>query len=162
MSRIYGPPPKPTALKLLEGNPGHQKLNMEEPKCAEIAPVQPPEWLDVIGQYEYQRVWPLLTEMGLLSAVDVGAFEAYCDAYSTMVRMAIVCNELGSTYVTDQGQVRARPEATLKIQAANAVRQFSQEFGLTPSARGRMSIKSEEKETDEMESFLKRSRAKNN
>jgi hypothetical protein len=37
-----GPPPKPTALKLLEGNPGRQKLPKNEPQPTELPTLDPP------------------------------------------------------------------------------------------------------------------------
>ena len=41
---ITGPKPKPTAIKILEGNPGKRPLNLNEPKPLQIAP-ECPDWL---------------------------------------------------------------------------------------------------------------------
>lgn len=38
---ITGPKPKPTAIKILEGNPGKRPLNLNEPKPQRIAPECP-------------------------------------------------------------------------------------------------------------------------
>jgi phage terminase small subunit len=48
-----GPAPKPTALKLVQGNPGKRKLNKSEPKfCG--APVCP-AWITDVARAEWKR-----------------------------------------------------------------------------------------------------------
>lgn len=42
---LQGRKPKPTALKILEGNPGKRKLNAKEPTPLKKAP-KCPAWLD--------------------------------------------------------------------------------------------------------------------
>lgn len=154
MGRIHGPPPKPTAIKILEGNPGKHPLNENEPKCREQAPAEPPEWLEDVAAAEYRRVHPLLQAMGVLTKVDTAALEAYCDAYSMMVRAAEIIKIEGFTYMSDSGQIKPRPEVGIKAQASQIVRQFCIEFGLTPSARGRMHSGNEGGEDDGMERLL--------
>lgn len=154
MGRVHGPPPKPTAIKILEGNPGKHKLNATEPHCRELAPWEAPTWMDKIAAAEYRRVHPLLECMGLLTKVDTAALEAYCDAYSTMVRTAMIINQEGMTFMTETGQLKPRPEVNMKAQASQIVRQFCIEFGLTPSSRGRMHTGNEGEEDDGMERLL--------
>jgi len=78
-----GPRPTPTHLKLLRGNPGHQKLNKEEPQPAPPPEVpEPPAFLDGYARDEWWRVAPELLVLGLLSTVDLMPFAAYCQAYA--------------------------------------------------------------------------------
>ena len=56
---LSGPPPKPTALKRAEGNPGKRRLNDFEPQPLEIAPRCPPH-LDELARQEWKRIVPIL------------------------------------------------------------------------------------------------------
>lgn len=50
-----GRKPKPTALKVLEGNPGKRQLNVVEPKPRNKAP-KCPAWLDAEAKKEWRRL----------------------------------------------------------------------------------------------------------
>ena len=64
-----GPKPKPTALKIAQGNPGHRPLPKNEPRPRVAAPSMP-DFLDAGGRAEWRRVVPILLEMGLLTKMD--------------------------------------------------------------------------------------------
>ena len=49
-----GPPPKPTALRLLQGNPGKRRLNDAEPKPKQSLP-RCPDWLPANAKIECPR-----------------------------------------------------------------------------------------------------------
>jgi P27 family predicted phage terminase small subunit len=151
-----GRPPKPTALKKLEGNPGKRALNDSEPVSIPLSPkTKPPKWLDPIAKKEWKRILPELCRMGLATRCDTASLEAYCDAYSTMVRAAAVLNQEGFVFTTNTGYISQLPQVNIKNQAANLIRQFGSEFGLTPSSRCRLKIGGEKKEEeDPMEAIL--------
>lgn len=146
MSRRFGPPPKPTALKVLEGQ--KYGLNKHEPKPKKHIGEQPPEWLNGIARIEWLRMKPQLEELGLLTDVDATAFEAYCDSYATLVECRIQLELDGLTVESETGVVKSHPLLAVKSQAAASVRHFCQEFGLTPSARTRMEVKPLTEEKD--------------
>lgn len=76
-----GRKPKPTALKILEGNPGKRPLNENEP----IPPkgnIKCPTWLLPEAKKEWKRLAPSLEAMGVLTMADLTAFEGYCQAYA--------------------------------------------------------------------------------
>jgi P27 family predicted phage terminase small subunit len=76
-----GPPPTPTRLKLLRGNPGHQKLRPEpEPLIPEICP-KPPPHITGYAADEWWIIAPELHRLGLLTRVDVPVLAIYCHAY---------------------------------------------------------------------------------
>lgn len=77
-----GRKPKPTALKLLEGNPGKRQLNMNEPRLTQKIPPECPDWLEEEAQAEWNRLSETLFEMGILTDLDVAPFAAYCQAYA--------------------------------------------------------------------------------
>lgn len=70
-----GPPRKPTALKILQGNPGHQKLPRNEPKPTADFPTRP-GWLEPEAKREWMRVCGELHRLGLLTVVDRAALAA--------------------------------------------------------------------------------------
>ena len=134
-----GPAPKPTALKLLTGNQGHQKIGGSEPKPRPVAP-KCPLWLDAEAKREWRRIAPELDRLGLLTLVDMAALAGYCQSYSTWKAATLALAEHGLTYEAENGNIRQRPENTIAARALAEVRQFCQQFGLTPSARARMTL----------------------
>jgi P27 family predicted phage terminase small subunit len=81
---IRGRPPKPTALKVLNGNPGKRPLNKFEPKPKPILP-KCPAWLDPAAKKEWRRVVPELERIGMLTCVDGAALGGYCQSYGRWV-----------------------------------------------------------------------------
>ena len=75
-----GRKPKPTAIKLLEGNPGRRPLNEHEPVPPK-ATIKCPAWLEPEAKKEWKRLAPALESMGVLTSVDISAFAGYCQAY---------------------------------------------------------------------------------
>lgn len=134
-----GPAPKPTRLKVLQGNPGHQKINRHEPKPRPVAP-KCPSWLDAEAKREWRRVAPALERLGLLTEVDGTALAGYCQSYSRWRACQMVLSEKGLTFETESGYLMPRPEVSIGNKALVEVRAFCQQFGLTPSARSRMSL----------------------
>ncbi len=78
---MAGRKPKPTALKKLEGNPGKRKLNTKEPVPGKGMP-DCPKWLLPEAKEEWKRLCQKLSEMGVLTEVDMAAFAAYCQRYT--------------------------------------------------------------------------------
>ena len=71
-----GRKPKPTALKVLEGNPGKRPLNDHEP----IPPkgeLKCPSWLLPEAKKEWKRLASSLEAMGVLTMADLTAFAGY-------------------------------------------------------------------------------------
>ena len=75
-----GRKPKPTALKLLEGNPGNRPLNIAEPRPTGVPDC--PDWLEDEAKAEWERMSTVLENMGMLTDMDMVAFAGYCQAYA--------------------------------------------------------------------------------
>ncbi len=132
-----GPAPKPTILKVLQGNPGHQKLNRREPRPRQITP-KPPIHLDARARDYWDALVPELERIpGLLTAVDGTALAAYCQACSEWEQADLAVQEHGLTTDTGHG-IFARPEVRIRDTAAKRMKAFAAEFGLTPSSRSRI------------------------
>jgi phage terminase small subunit len=78
---VRGRKPKPTALKVLEGNPGKRPLNEKEPQPKRQAP-RCPSWLEPEAKKEWKRMAKTLEAIGVLTQVDKAAFAGYCQAYA--------------------------------------------------------------------------------
>ena len=86
MSKIAtgGPPPKPTHLKLIDGNPGKRPLNENEPKPAPAAASasHPPYWLSARAKNFWRKYGPILKRIGLLTEADIPAFILLAEAFA--------------------------------------------------------------------------------
>ena len=133
-----GPPPQPTKLKLLKGNPGKRKLNEAEPTPETKAP-DCPKWLTKVAKEEWDRVMPELLRLGLMSGLDRAALAGYCQSYANWRQAQTRIRRFGMTFTTEKGYEGQRPEVAIAQRERQIMRQFAQEFGFTPSARSRVS-----------------------
>ena len=151
---MKGRKPKPTVLKVLDGNPGKRPLNQREPKAPQGFP-EAPTWLDAEAQAEWERVTIDLQEMGLLSRADRPALAAYCTAWSRWVEAESMVKKLGPILKSpDKGFPMKSPNLTIADQAMESMRKFMVEFGLTPSSRSRIKVPDAGQAGDEFDAFM--------
>lgn len=135
-----GPAPKPTALRIVEGNPGKKPLNHDEPKPTLGIP-SCPMWLEPEAKKEWRRISRELDKIGMLTLVDGTALAGYCESYARWRQAERALTEHGNlTYETDTGYARERPEVGIAQRYLGLVKQFAAEFGLTPSSRTRITV----------------------
>ena len=125
-----GPRPKPTALKILEGNPGRRTLR-SEPQAPRGEPPMP-TWLDAEGRAEWRRLCDSLALLGLLCTTDRGCLAILCDLWSESVRLT---KRLRRMPVAESGGVRAGRIASQLRTSMQMYVKIAREFGLTPAAR---------------------------
>ena len=107
-----GRKPKPTAMKLLEGNPGKRPLNEREP----VPPkgnIKCPDWLLPEAKKEWKRLAPSLEALGVLTLVDLTAFEGYCQAYARWKEAEAFITQHGSIFKTPSGYVQQVPQVSI-------------------------------------------------
>src|SRR5690242_5845930 len=145
--------PKPTALKLLQGKPGHRPINRKEPRPYIEAP-DPPDFLDAVALKEWHRVAPELERLGVLSRIDRAALAAYCFHFSCFTQAA---DNIKLHGITDFSKDGIRVSAYFKVmsEAGKQMKSFLTEFGMTPSGRSRLAVEPKE-EADPLEAFLQR------
>ncbi len=149
-----GRKPKPTLLKKLEGNPGGRQLNTNEPKPQGF-PVCP-DWLEDEAKEEWERISSVLEDMGVLTEADTMAFAGYCQAYARWREAEEYLSKHGSTFTTASGYIQQVPQVSIAHTNLNIMLKFCTEFGLTPSARSRITAnKATEETADEMEKLLR-------
>ena len=150
-----GRKPKPTAVKVLEGNPGKRSLNTGEPKPEKKAP-RCPAWLEDEAKAEWERMSTVLENMGMLTDMDMVAFAGYCQAYARWKEAEEFLSQHGSIVRTPNGYLQQVPQVSIAQTNLKIVLKFCEQFGLTPSSRSRIvADKSVEETTDEMEKLLR-------
>lgn len=158
-----GPKNIPTVLKLLHGNPGKRPLNKREPIPPTGLP-DCPSHLMKDAKAEWKRMVPILDGMGLLSALDVAALAAYCQAYGrwqTAEREMKRLTRKGTTGLlikTMQGNYIQNPLLGIISRNIQLMHKFITEFGLSPSARSRIQVDQTGGEEDVLSSWEKKER----
>ncbi len=137
-----GPAPKPTAMRLLEGNPSKRKIrNTGEPMPPVPATVpNPPTRLLPDAKKEWRKLAPALIALGVLTEVDMTAFAELCQnyAYYLAVDKEITAQGTQTVYAmqkTPSGYIQQHPILSLRRQYYDQWRRGLQDFGLTPASR---------------------------
>lgn len=153
-----GPKPKPTALKLAQGNPGKRALNTREPEPEREIP-KPPPWLDGDSLRVWNALTPMMLRMGVLTVADAEPVARYCDHIVLWQRARAWIHQHGSTYPirSKEGRVETGPDGKQHIvfpvtsiaqypqvaeyrQLSKLMLAFEGEYGLTASSRTRIEV----------------------
>jgi P27 family predicted phage terminase small subunit len=162
---MKGRKPKPTGLRLIEGNREHRTISKEEPRPAPIAPPCPREL-----QGDERKAWRYLVremgKMGTLASSDRGQMTAYCDAWGRWVKGKRKLRELaqmagnddievirtgakrkvnpdGSTVETGGNWIQ-NPWLNFTNRALEDVVKYGAELGLNPVQRTRVKVERSE------------------
>lgn len=148
---MSGPPPTPTVLKLIRGNPGKRPINKKEPR-PKPAPknFQPPEWLTETQKAE----WKYLVDNsapGLLTYVDRGTLLTYVVAadqhrisseqvarFGAIVRRRGAVKEDGTR--EPDGEPYQNPHLSVVNRQAQIMLKAAAELGFTPASRSRVKV----------------------
>lgn len=149
---------KPTALKLLEGSRIRNKGN--EPKPTGIPTC--PKHLDKAAKAEWKRISEELLTLGLLTRVDRAALGAYCTAYARWATAETELQRLSNgdplksllTISPKSKYPVVHPLIGISNSAAEVMRKFLIEFGLTPASRSRLSVEAPTKPGDAFTEFM--------
>lgn len=148
-----GVKPKPTAIKVLEGNPGKRKLNINEPKPKAKAP-KCPSWLDDEAKKEWRRMSKQLEQLGILTEIDMAAFAGYCQAYARWKDAEEFITKHGTIVKTPSGYWQQVPQVSIAQTYLKIMNRFCEQFGLTPSSRSRIYTENINDLEDPMELIL--------
>lgn len=142
---MRGRPAKPIALRLVQGNPGHRPIPEELPAPKGIP--APPAHLSVRARQTWDKVAPLLTQMGVLTLVDGIALERLVCVYADILDAEDTLLKFGSRYQTSingktgESIERLHPAVGDLADADRRLKQWLGEFGMTPASRARISLK---------------------
>jgi P27 family predicted phage terminase small subunit len=155
---MQGRPPKPTALKVAEGNPGKRKLNYNEPKPDPLrTPLKPPpNSLPDVRKF-WRKYGPMLDKLGVLTEADIAALDLMSIHYAiAKAALAAMINDDGKLELTrkdEEGVERKHPMLQILRDNSAAFRLYSVLFGLNPSARARLMVS--ESDDDDDDDFFK-------
>jgi P27 family predicted phage terminase small subunit len=148
-----GRKPKPTAIKLLDGNPGHRPINKSEPQFSGTPTC--PKHLDKVARAEWRRVESELAASGLLTTVDRAALAAYCSAWSRWVNAEESIQKFGAVIKSPKsGFPIQNPYVGIANTAMDQMRKFLVEFGMTPSSRSRVHAADAPTSADPFQDFM--------
>lgn len=152
-----GRKPKPTAMRIREGNKGHRPLNQDEPVPPPGTP-HCPTWLPADAKTVWYETLPMLQEMGVMSLIDGAALENYCQVMARWRRAEQFLAKHGSCYAatnkTGQKYLAQYPQVNEAAKLLALVKAYQQEFGMTPSARSGLHVEKAATTVDPLDEFL--------
>lgn len=169
---MAGRRPKPTALKLVTGNPGKRKINKAEPKAKRQIPSCPAHLSDV-AKVSWGRLGVLLDRLGVLTEADGLALERLCSCYAEILECNDVIIEKGRVYSSirrkrmsedidgedvvieeEVSLLKANPAVAMLADADRRFKSYLVEFGLTPAARTKVQAKPDDDQKDPLAEFF--------
>ena len=142
-----GPPPEPTALRLLKGNPGKRAINHDEPKLP-ASDEAPPKGLTGRGLAMWKEIAPGLVTAGMLKATDRPVLKVWCQLVAEEETQKRKVDKVGMESATKLGYLKNLRETRKQL------REYSGILGLTPSARSAIKATPPEKPGDATADFL--------
>jgi P27 family predicted phage terminase small subunit len=140
--------PKPTHLKLLQGNPGRRPLNKNEPTPKKRISRKPPKYLTPLEREIWEDTMAEVPR-GMVRKLDMNSFETFVTSYAEFRE---ACQEMhGEPLVieTPGGLVKPNPLLTVKREAAKMMLRAAAELGFTPSSRSKISVDPNAKDDEE-------------
>lgn len=140
---MRGRKPKPTALRILEGNPGKRPINDAEPvpppPDAEHFTIPPAALADhPVAQEEWTRLAPLLLKARQITEADRTALIALCLEWARYLDATRAVKRLGLVVKAPSGYPIMNPYLPIATKALSACNKLWPELGLTPSSRSRV------------------------
>lgn len=149
---MQGRPPKPTAIKAAEGNPGKRKLNQAEPKPNPVHTLKPPANSLADVRKFWRKYGPMLDKIGVLTEADVAALDLmaihYAIAKAALAAMVTDDGKLELTREDEEGVERKHPMLQVLRDNSASFRLYSVLFGLNPAARARLVVSEPEDDDD--------------
>ena len=140
--------PKPTALKVLNGNPGKRPLNDKEPQPARSLPKSPYGM-----EYHAKKMWdditPKLHRLGILTEIDHQMLELMCVHYGLARQAMTEIKKNGIISVGDRGNIIRNPALAVLNTNSQVFRRYATEFGLTPSSRAKLKVAEPDEDKDD-------------
>ncbi len=139
---VAGRKPKPTHLKLIDGNPGKRDLPENEPVPRAAYPDKPDDFETKAASDCWDRMVKELEAMGILAAADRDAMEFYCETYAVWktAKVSTAKGLMVKRGTKEDPQPVTNPAWRIARDAMNACLRIGESFGLTPAARSRIEL----------------------
>lgn len=142
-----GPAPRPTALKVLQGD-RKDRINSAEP--VPQGDVVAPATLSAGALDVWTRLAPDLKRQGVLTAWDVDEFAVLCDAVARHRKAAEQLDAEGELGENRFGERVVRPWFRVWADTAAVISKFGGRFGLSPSDRQGLVMSNGTKPADDL------------
>lgn len=149
-----GRPPKPTRLRLLEGNPGRRPINENEPKPRQRRRLpSPPDSLGDEGKKEWRRLGPALMKLGLLTDLDLNAFTLFCSTWERWLVASCEARRI-PLVLTPRNFLVQSPWVSISNRLFYMLNQSLARFGMDPASLSRIAVDPTDKDDDDLSKFL--------
>lgn len=128
---------KPTALKVLAGNPGKRPLNTEEPQPALVLPAAPVD-LSELGRAKWDELSALLYNQGILTELDLDLLFLYCRNYEEYTAASALVRINGTVLKSTNGNPFQNPYLSIANQAQERMLRILSLMGMTPADRSKV------------------------
>lgn len=149
---MRGRKPKPTHLRLLQGNPGHRSLNPREPRPQGDL-TDAPGWFT-----ESQRNgWNYAiahAPAGLLKRLDRSVLTAWVVAEDLHRQAAEQLARFGMLMRAQSGELYPSPYLSIVNKQASIMLKGASELGFTPAARPRIQLAPEDQGADDFDKLI--------
>lgn len=151
MASKVGRKPKPTKLKLLQGNPGGRPLNPAEPVAQVPAKIPaPPAALSPNAKKHWKACMVHLHAARVYTVMDELAMIMFSEAFAEWVEARKKLEREGSVVYSPNGYPQVSPYVTISNKAWDKMYKMLTEFGMTPASRTKVkSVKPEGSDGDE-------------
>lgn len=138
--------PKPTALKIAQGNPGKRKLNDLEPTPGIVDPVIP-HYLSKPGRKWWAQLAPMLMRLKVLTEADHLALALLCEQAAQVDEASAIVHKSGlliEKKILDRtgkhlmSVPALNPAFRVQIECMKQLKSFLLEFGITPASRSKV------------------------
>lgn len=147
-----GPQRTPHALRIAYSQPASHPVENEVVAPPVLEVPDPPDWLIGRGRAEWERIVPLMMEVGLLANLDLNNLANYCECVGIVAETTLMMNApkpkrrkkgdapRGLVVISPNGAPYVNPLHAAKMAAMRDMLRLSQSLGLTPSARASISL----------------------
>lgn len=142
---MRGRKPKPTELRLIEGNREHRPLNYSAPKPRRAAPACPSNF-NRTERLAWKYLVRELEKMGTLATSDRGNMAGYCYSWALWWKAKGILDSLQGqvdnpeVIATDKGNLIQNPWLGIANRAMGDVVKYGSFLGLDPTSRTRIKM----------------------
>jgi P27 family predicted phage terminase small subunit len=150
---MRGPPPKPTALKRVQGTYRRDRAARNEPRPPPGLPPCPRD-LSPVARREYRRLGKQLLASGLMTEVDRPMLANLAAIWARWLAAERELERSGVVVRSPTGYPVTSPFLHVANACLKQLRLLLSEFGCSPASRTRISVAEMEKLDDPFEAYL--------
>lgn len=150
---------KSNDLKILEGNPGHRKIEEKKLK-ADDKILKCPSWLDRESKKMFKLLADKLQKHNMIFDVDINALTAYCHYYTRWRKIELKLEKqldesMDNLFIPGPRGKKENPLIKISDKCFNKWILLSSKLGLSPLARYKLGIELEFNDNHELSEFEK-------